>query len=107
MTIGKLDEAEARILALQIAATFPGHEASTTQIKDRVPDYRKFSPADLAPSPTRKGESTWQQIVGNATGSHNEASTSIFTKGYAVKTEDGIRVTEEGLNFLRSKGLYK
>jgi len=103
----KLREPEARLLALQIAAKRPNHEASTTHIKDSVPDYREFSPADLAPSPTRKNEKTWQQIVGNATGSHNKSSTSIFNRGYAVKTKDGIRVTEKGLAYLKSKGLYE
>lgn len=101
----KLREPEARLLALQIAAKRAGHEATTTQIKESVPDYREFSPSDLAPSPTRKGECTWQQIVGNVV-SHQNTRTSIFARGLAVRTRNGIRVTEEGLKFLRSKGLY-
>ncbi len=105
--IGKLREAEARILALQIAATFPNHQASTEQIKKAVPDYREFSKADLKPSNTRDNEHMWQQIVGNATGSHSKSFTSIFVRGLAVRTKDGIRVTKKGIEFLKSKGLYE
>lgn len=104
--VGKLREPEARLLALQIAASFPGHEATTTQIKENVPDYREFSPADLAPSLTRNGESTWQQIIGNVV-SHKDSSTSIFARGLATRTKNGIRVTEKGIDFLKSKGLYE
>jgi hypothetical protein len=102
---GKLQEPEARLLAVQIAAKHPGHEATTTQIKDSVPDYREFSPADLAPSPTRRGEKVWQQIIGNVV-SHQKTSTSIFNRGYAERTKNGIRVTEKGIEMLKAKDLY-
>ena len=102
----KLREPEARLLALLIAAKRPGHEATTTQIKDSVPDYRELSPADLAPSPTRRGERMWQQIIGNVI-SHQETSTSIFRRGLAERTRNGIRVTEKGIEYLRAKGLYE
>jgi hypothetical protein len=105
MPVIKLREPEARLLALQIAATFPNHEATTTEIKDRVPDYRELSPADLAQSPTRKNERTWQQIMGNVV-SHQATRTSIFSRGLAVRTRNGIRVTEKGIEFLKAKGLY-
>jgi len=103
--VGKLREPEARLLALQIAAKCPGHEATTTQIKDSVPDYRELSPADLAPSPTRPGEKTWQQIMGNVV-SHQKTTTSIFSRGFAERTRNGIRLTEKGIGMLKAKGLY-
>src|SRR5437899_256126 len=102
---GKLREPEARLLALQIAARRPGHEATTTQIKDSVPDYREFSSADLAPSRTRRAEKMWQQIMGNVV-SHKKSTVSIFNRGFAERTRDGIRVTEKGIEMLKSKGLY-
>jgi hypothetical protein len=105
-TVKRLREPEARILALQIAATFPNHEATTSQIKERVPDYRDFAPADLARSPTRNRERVWQQIMGNVI-SHQSAATSIFARGLATRTRNGIRVTEKGIEFLKSKGLYE
>ena len=102
---GKLREPEARLLALAIAASMPGHRASTTQIKDQVPYRRELTPADRAPSPTRNGEETWQQIVGNVV-SHKNSATSIFSRGLAIRTKDGIEVTSKGLDYLRDKGLY-
>lgn len=104
-TPGKLREPEARLLALRIAAKHPGHEATTTQIKDNVPDYRDLSPADLAPSPTRPREKTWQQIMGNVV-SHQNTTTSIFNRGFAERTRNGIRVTVKGIDMLKAKGLY-
>jgi hypothetical protein len=99
----KLREPEARILALRIAAAQPSHEASTAFIKTEVPKYVELTPADLEPSPSREHEQHWQQIVGNVV-SHQDSSTSIFTNGYAERTEDGIRITEKGLIHLKTLG---
>jgi hypothetical protein len=101
--VGKLREPEARLLALRIAASLPGGEATTTQIKDRIPDYRGLVDADLLPSPTRPSEETWQQIVGNVV-SHQRSRTSLFNQGFADRTVDGIRITPKGLEFLKAKG---
>jgi hypothetical protein len=99
----RLREPEARILALRIAAGCPNREASTAFIKNEVPNYITFTPVDLQPSPTRMGESKWQQIVGNVV-SHHSTGTSIFVKGYAERTDDGIRVTDAGVVYLQKLG---
>lgn len=99
----RLREAEARILALRVAAGYPNLTASTRQIKAAVPDYIEFTPEDLKPSNTRGHENMWQQIMGNVV-SHKASSTSIFIKGYAVRTEDGIQVTDIGMAYLKGKG---
>jgi hypothetical protein len=106
---GKLGEPKARILVLQIAATYPNHEATTEDIKGLIPKYWELAEEDLKPSTTRKNECKWQQIVGNATGSYNrpDRRTSLFVQGLAIKTDDGIRVTDKGIAFLKSKGLYE
>lgn len=88
----RLRESEARILALRIAATFPNNEATTAQIKEQIPSYVSFTSIDLEPSETRSNENKWQQVVGNVI-SHKDSSTSIFTKGYAMRTADGLIVT--------------
>jgi hypothetical protein len=36
--------------------------------------------------------------------SHKPSSTSIFTKGYAERLPDGIRVTDAGVAYLASLG---
>ena len=45
----------------------------------------------------------WQQVVGNVI-SHKDQSTSIFSLGYAVRTDDGICVTESGRDYLSNMG---
>jgi hypothetical protein len=99
MARDRLREPEARILALRIAAAQPNHEATTTYIKQHIADYIEFTPLDLRPSSTRTNEQRWQQITGNVV-SHQNTRTSIFNKGYADRTDDGIRVTNIGLDYL-------
>lgn len=101
----RLREPEARILALRIAAGCTGREAPTSFIKDQVPKYIELTAIDLEPSPTRGNEQKWQQVVGNIV-SHEDRSTSIFTNGYAVRVEsiDGIRVTDKGMEYLKTLG---
>jgi hypothetical protein len=99
----KLREPEARILALRIAASLPGHQATTTQIKEAIPSYRDLTQDDLRRSLTRGNEHMWEQIVGNVV-SHQQSSTSIFKRGLAERTVDGIRVTPAGLDFLKKRG---
>lgn len=97
----RLREAEARILALRIAATMPNNEITTKQLKELVPDYIVFTPIDLEPSDTRANECKWQQVVGNVV-SHQFTGTSIFTRGYAIRTDDGLIVTDAGIEFLET-----
>lgn len=99
----KLGEPAARILALRIAAACPGRTATTTEIKKKLPAYVRLTDADLTPSESRANEEKWQQIVGNVI-SHKGTSTSIFSKGFAVRTADGIRVTDEGVAYLKRLG---
>ncbi|MBV9483472.1 MAG: hypothetical protein JO249_22390 [Acidobacteria bacterium] len=90
-------------MALRIAAAQPNREAETEFIKVRVPDYIELTELDLKPSDTRGGEPVWRQIVGNVV-SHQNQSTSIFAKGYAVRLPDGIRVTDAGVAYLAELG---
>lgn len=101
----RLKESEARILSLRIAASQPNSEASTAYIKNHITDYIDLTEIDLEPSPKRKNEQRWQQIVGNVV-SHSKSSTSIFRQGHAERTHDGIRVTAAGLLYLNKLGLH-
>jgi hypothetical protein len=99
----RLFEREARILTLKIAATFARNRASTSEIKARVPDYMELGKEDWLPYKNRGVEPRWRQIVGNVS-SHRPGQNSIFNLGYAEKTDDGVQVTREGLNYLNSMG---
>jgi hypothetical protein len=98
-----LREAEARILALKIAAQHPKHTATTEFIKRQIPEYISLSEVDLRPSPTRPREARWQQIVGNVI-SHQKVTVGPFAQGYAIRTEDGISVTKRGIDYLNNIG---
>lgn len=100
----KLREPKARDIVLRIAVDLPNHRASTSQIKALVPKYHKLSPEDMKPSKTRPNEHMWEQIIGNVTGSHQNSTTSIFNRGLATRTEDGIQVTNLGFEYLVKKG---
>lgn len=99
----RLREPEARVLALKIASLRPARAASTEFIKQEVPKYTQLSPSDLVRSKTRRKERLWQQIVGNVV-SHKDTSASPFSKGYAVRTQNGLRVTPKGLLYLNNLG---
>ncbi len=99
----RLRESEARLLALKIAAECKNFEASTSYIKKRIPEIVPLTDKDLEQSKSRPREKLWQQIVGNVI-SHSGTSRSIFARGYAMRTNDGIRVTKSGVDYLKSVG---
>lgn len=99
----RLREPEARILALKIAARCPSHSATTEYIKQQVPQYYPLSPADRRRSLSRRQEEVWQQIVGNVI-SHQKTLSGLFGMGYASRTDDGLSVTKNGLDYLNSIG---
>lgn len=99
----RLREPEARIVALKIAARCPGYTATTEYIKQQVPRYYPLSEIDRQPSPSRRGEEKWHQIVGNII-SHQNTTSGLFAQGYAVRTSDGLSVTKLGINYLKSIG---
>ncbi len=100
---GRLREPEARILTLKIASSQPRGRASTTYIKEHIPLFIPLTRQDLQRSSTRKNEQMWQQVAGNVI-SHKSQSTSIFSLGYALRTEDGIRITDSGKSLLDDLG---
>ncbi len=99
----RLRETEARILALKIASQQPNRSASTQAVKREVPNYIELSKIDLQPSPTRRREAMWQQIIGNVI-SHQDSSQGPFVKGYATRTPNGLSVTDKGMAYLNSIG---
>ena len=101
----RLREAEARILALKIASLRPDRTASTKEIKREVPSYIELSPRDLAQSASRPSEKMWQQIVGNVI-SHKGSPSGPFLNGYARRTRNGLSVTDDGMDYLKSMGFF-
>jgi hypothetical protein len=100
----EIKEREARDIVLKVAATFRNRTAKTADIKDRVEELVVLSEQDKRPYPSRGAEPRWRQRIGNVV-SHAQSSTSIFSRGYAVRTaRDEIRVTKAGIDYLNSIG---
>jgi hypothetical protein len=76
---------------------------TTEYIKQQFPNYYPLSEFDRRPSPSRKNEERWQQIVGNVV-SHQKTMSGIFANGFAIRTEDGFVVTQTGIDYLNSIG---
>jgi hypothetical protein len=99
----RLRENEARVLVLKIAASLEGHSASTSEIKKTIPAFFDLSLADRKRSETRRNEQMWQQIVRNVK-VHHAGPSSIFSQGWAERTASGIKITDDGLDYLKSIG---
>lgn len=99
----RLREREAGALVLKVLGSIPGQSASTGKIKDMIPEFYDLSAADLAPSPSRKNEAMWRQIIGNVK-VHRASATSIFSRGFAKATPGGISLTPKGRDYLKSIG---
>ncbi len=99
----RLREDEARILALKIASRRQNGCVATAEIKREIPRLYALSPLDLAPSTTRPQEQRWQQIVGNVI-SHQGSPHSLFQRELAVRTHDGLQITQQGRDYLNNIG---
>ena len=100
---GRTSEGEIAIAALRIAASRPGGEISTHDLKQEIPGYINLTPGDLQPSQTRPNEELWQQIVGNII-CHKNTGGNIICDGYADYTGSGIRITGAGRAHLKKLG---
>jgi hypothetical protein len=97
-------EPEMRVIILRIAADAPNGTITTTEAKERAGKYFSPTEGDLEPNPLRAGEPMYYQIIGNATGSHGGSGKSLYSEGYALRTDDGLTITPEGRAYLREKG---
>jgi hypothetical protein len=95
----RTSEGEIRIAALRVAASKPNGRATTTELKMEIHNYLNLTAEDRRPSKTRPRELMYQQIVGNII-SHKSYRNNIFVQGLAVRTSDGIQITDVGREFL-------
>jgi hypothetical protein len=99
-----LQEREARILILKIAASQPTRSVTMDKLREEVPRYFGLSPVDKMPSPSRRSEVKWQIVIRNAMSSHRSGAKTIYGQGWARKIPRGLMVTERGLDYLNSIG---
>jgi hypothetical protein len=103
----RLQEREARVLILKIAASQPNRTATIGRLRQEIPRYFELSPADRTLSPSRKNEELWQIVVRNTMSSHRTGKRSIFAQGWAEKIPGGLRVTHLGMAYLNSIGFLE
>jgi hypothetical protein len=103
MTGKRTGEPEIAEAVLRILAEMPNGEASTNQLKKRVPDYVKLTEGDRKQSDTRQNEELWEQIVRNIV-SHKKAEGNIVAEGFANSPSRGkLRITEAGRLHVKNK----
>jgi hypothetical protein len=86
------------IPALRLAAQRPGGEITTEELVVELADL--FQPdGEDAEILDGRHDSKFSQKVRNLI-SHRATNTSMFTKGYAIYTGDGLRITDSGRLFL-------
>jgi len=100
----RLQEREARVLVLKIAASQPARFATIGKLREEIPRYFELSPADKTRSPSRRNEALWQIVVRNTTSSHTRGTRSIYAQGWAKKIPGGLEVTPRGMHYLKSIG---
>jgi hypothetical protein len=97
-------ERELMIPALRAAASSKGGEITTTKLIEAL--THEFAPTGHdAKILDGRADTYFSQKVRNLI-SHRAASTSMFTRGYAVHIpeNESIRITVEGRSFLKRKG---
>lgn len=99
----RLKEKEARVIALKMAARRQNKTVSTERIKKELPKIFPLSALDLQCSTSRPRERLWQQIIGNVI-SHGNGKKGIFGLGQAIRTVNGLTITDAGMDYLKSIG---
>ena len=99
----RLREPEARLIALKVAALSPNRTATTEQLIEGATKLFTPSAIDLKPSRRRRLQPQWHQIMRNVI-SHRTSPHGPFEKGYAVRTANGMSVTDNGMDYLSEVG---
>lgn len=94
-------ERDLALAAMRLLASQPSGAASYRQLLALLPDSVDLSETDCEPSSTRPTELRWEQRVRNIN-SHRRASSNFICRGYLKPIPDGLALTDQGREFLRS-----
>jgi hypothetical protein len=92
--MARITEAEIADIVVAILEDTPGGEASIAEIVAEIPNRVRLSPEDLAPSPTRAGESLWEQQVRNIT-SHKGSPGNAIYDGKLIAIPGGLALAKK------------
>jgi hypothetical protein len=97
--VPKLNEEEARFLALRYLSTAPKNQGTVEDIRHSIQSVRQMGDDDLRPNPTRSNAPFWHQIVQNST------DRIIIPRGYVEVISPPpnkiVRLTDVGHRFLK------
>jgi hypothetical protein len=89
--MSRITEPEIANAVEKILADFPNGEATIAELIAEIPKRVKLSAQDLAPSPTRKNEALWEQLVRNIT-SHKKSPGNAIYQGRLMSVRGGLRL---------------
>jgi hypothetical protein len=92
--MSRITEAEIADIVEAILAERPNGEATIAQLVHEIPNRVTLSAEDLAPSPTRRNETIWEQQVRNIT-SHKASPGNAIYEGRLVAISGGLRLAHK------------
>lgn len=87
--MSRVTEAEVTEAAIKVLTDRATGRATIKELIEEIPSYLSLSAEDLVPSPTRPGESLWEQQVRNIT-SHKASPGNAIYEGKLIAIPGGL-----------------
>jgi len=97
-------EAVVSIAVLCLADNQRSGSITIAELRKQLPTYIRLGDEDLLPSPSRKKEDRWEQVLRNVI-SHRTSKSSIFKRGYATYGGSAVKITQAGRDYLKAIGV--
>jgi len=103
---GRSSEHEIAFAAMKYLATQPNKSATTSDVKQSIPQFINLTPGDCEVSETRPNEELWQQVVGNIVSHRNDSPENYINRGL-IAYDNGIwTLTDAGTNYLVERNAH-
>lgn len=91
--------------AMKYLDTLPHKSASTTDVKQHIPNFIDLTPADREDSETRPGEELWQQVVGNIVSHRKDSPENFINRGLIDYDGKNWTLTSAGAAYLAKRNI--
>lgn len=89
--------------AMKYLATIPSKSATTSDVKQHVPNFITLTPDDQVQSETRDNEQVWQQVVGNIVSHRNDSPENFINRGLIDYNSGVWSLTPAGETYLAKR----
>lgn len=89
--------------AMKYLNTLPGKTASTSDVKQHIPNFIELTLDDREASETRPNEELWQQVVGNIVSHRNESPENFINRGLIDYDGKNWTLTGAGVAYLAKR----